>query len=63
MGYPVRYPIPSGLIPRDDIDKSSLNTIPLKRYRDEILMEYPVRRYIFEIVSRGDIFVGYPNGG
>ena len=30
--------------------KSSLNIISFKRYRDEILMGYPVRRYIYRIV-------------
>ena len=50
MGYPARYPILSGPISRDGIDKSSLNTIPFNWYRDGILMGYPVRRYIYEIV-------------
>ena len=63
IGYPVRYPISSGLIPRDDMGKSSLNIIPLKRYRDGILIGYFVRRYIYGIVSRGGIFIGYPSGG
>ena len=61
MGYLVGYPISSGLISRDDMSKSSLNIIPLKRYRDEILMEYLVRRYIYKIILRGNIFMKYLN--
>ena len=63
MRYPVRYLISNNLISRDDIGKSSLNIIPLKRYRDGILVGYLMRRYIYEIVSRSDIFMGYSNGG
>ena len=61
MGYPVRYPIPNGSIPSCDMGKSSLNTIPLNWYWNGILVGYPVRRYIYGIVPRSDIFVGYPN--
>ena len=32
------------------MSKSSLNTISFKRYPDEILMEYPKRRYIYKII-------------
>ena len=63
IGYLVRYFISSGSILRDNIGKSSLNIIPLKRYRDGILIVYLVERYIYGIVSRGDIFIGYFNGG
>ena len=61
--YLVEYLILSDPIPRDDIGKSSLNIISLKRYRDGILIGYLVRRYIYKIVSRSDIFIGYLNGG
>ena len=50
MGYLVRYFISNDLILSRDISKSSLNIIPLKRYRDGILVEYPVKRYIYRIV-------------
>ena len=63
MGYPVRYPIPSGPISRDGISKSSLNIIPLKRYRDGILVGYLVRRYIYRIVPRSNVFMRYPSSG
>ena len=63
MGYPVGYPISSSPIPSRDMSKSSLNTIPLKRYRDEILVGYPVRRYIYGIIPRSGIFVGYSSDG
>ena len=63
IGYLVGYSILSGLISRNDIGKSSLNIIPLKRYRNGILVEYFVRRYIYEIVSRSDIFIKYASGG
>ena len=46
----MRYLILSNLILSREISKSSLNIISLKRYRDEILIEYLVRRYIYEIV-------------
>ena len=63
MGYPVGYPIPSGPIPSRDMGKSSLNIISLNWYWDGILVGYPVRRYIYGIVSRSNIFMGYPSGG
>ena len=63
IGYLVEYLISSGLISRDSIGKSSLNIISLKRYRDGILMEYLVRRYIYRIVSRNNIFIRYSNNG
>ena len=50
MGYLVGYPISSGLILSRDMGKSNLNIISLKRYRDGILMGYPVKRYIYKIV-------------
>ena len=62
MGYLVGYPNLSGPIPRDGIGKSSLNIILLKRYRDGILVGYLVERYIYWIVPRSGIFVGYPSG-
>ena len=63
MGYPVGYPILNGLILSRGIGKSSLNIISLNWYRDGILMGYLVGRYIYGIVSRSDIFIGYSNGG
>ena len=63
MGYPVRYSISSDPIPSRDMGESSFNTIPLKRYRDVILMGYLVRRYIYRIVLRSGIFMGYPSDG
>ena len=43
MGYPARYPISSDPIPRDDIGKSSLDIISLKKYRDGISIRYFIR--------------------
>ena len=57
IGYLARYPILNSLIPRDNIDKSSLDIISLKRYRDEILIRYLVRRYIYKIILRDNIFI------
>ena len=47
--YLVRYLILIDSILRDDISKSSLDIISLKRYRDEISMKYLVKRYIYRI--------------
>ena len=61
MGYPARYPILSDLIPRNNMNKLSFDIISLKRYRDEISIRYLVKRYIYKIILRDNIFIKYLN--
>ena len=63
IGYLVGYPISSDPILSRNIGKSSFNIISLKRYRDKILVKYLVKRYIYEIILRNNIFIGYFNNG
>ena len=73
MGYPVEYPIPSGPISRDGMGKSSLNTIPLKRYRDGFWWDISWdgifvgsshgTGYLWDILNLKALIAGYSNFG
>ena len=60
MGYPVEYPIPSGIILKYNINRRDSNLISFKRYKIKFKTGYPTGWYIRRTIPRDNIFVGYP---